>query len=104
MHEVGLTADALRTLTCRYGDDITVHGPASPVGGRCRLFEFKGIHPHDLSQCLISPVCGGWASLRQFLDATASVSATARASFYVYDEADVYVLADALDDAARLFT
>jgi len=69
-------------------------------------FNYKDIHPHDLSQVLDeSGVCvraGHHCAkplMRRF-----GVGATARASFSVYNErADVDALADALATADRLF-
>jgi cysteine desulfurase/selenocysteine lyase len=106
-HEVSLTAYALRSLTDRFGDDLTIHGPAEPDGrGGVMSFAFKGIHPHDLSQVLDQHgVCvrPGHHCAKPLMRVL-GVGATARASWYVYnDEADVDALADALDDAGRFF-
>ena len=67
----------------------------------------EGIHPHDLSQVLdehavcVRPGHHCAKPLMQVL----GVGATARASFYVYnDDADVDALADALADAASFFS
>src|SRR3546814_11156529 len=50
-HEVELTAYTLRTLTDRFGDDVTIHGPSEPAArGGVFSFEYKGIHPHDPTQ------------------------------------------------------
>src|SRR3546814_11569501 len=47
-HEVELTAYTLRTLTDRFGDDVTIHGPSAPASrGGVFSFAYKGIHPHD---------------------------------------------------------
>ncbi len=106
-HEVSLTAYAMRTLTERFGDDITIHGPAEPAarGGVLSII-YKDVHAHDLSQVLDGRnVCvrsGHHCAkpLMQKLD----VAATARASMYVYnDEADVDMLADAIDEAGDFF-
>ena len=52
-HEVALTAYALRTLTERFGDDITIHGPSEPAQrGGVVSFTFGDLHPHDISQVL----------------------------------------------------
>ncbi len=52
-HEVSLTAYALRTLTERFGDRLTIHGPSEPAqrGGVLSL-AIDDVHPHDLSQVL----------------------------------------------------
>jgi cysteine desulfurase/selenocysteine lyase len=106
-HEVELTAYAMRSLTERYGDDITIYGPSEPAGrGGVLSFGFKGIHPHDISQVLDEhAVCvrAGHHCAKPLMRRL-GVGATARASFYVYnDEADVDALADALDSASDLF-
>ena len=107
-HEVSITAYAMRTLTERFGDTLTIHGPAEPAmrGGVLSL-ALDGVHPHDLSQVLdehavcVRPGHHCAKPLMQVL----GVGATARASFYVYnDDADVDALADALADAASFFS
>jgi cysteine desulfurase/selenocysteine lyase len=69
-------------------------------------FVFTDIHPHDLSQVLDqSGVCvrAGHHCAKPLMRRL-GVTATARASWYVYnDEADIDALADALADAAALF-
>ncbi len=106
-HEISMTAYALRSLTDRFGDDLTVYGPPEPdQRGGVMSFAFKGIHPHDLSQVLDQHgVCvrPGHHCAKPLMRVL-GVGATARASWYVYnDEADVDALADALDDAGRFF-
>jgi cysteine desulfurase/selenocysteine lyase len=106
-HEKSLTDYALRTLKERYGDDIVIHGPSdvSQRGGVIS-FAYKDVHPHDLSQILDqSGVCvrAGHHCAKPLMRRL-GVSATARASLYVYnDEADVDGLADSLAEADRLF-
>jgi cysteine desulfurase / selenocysteine lyase len=107
-HERTLTAYAMRTLPDRYGDDLTVHGPGDPsLRAGVFSFGFKGIHPHDLSQVFDqSGVCvrAGHHCAKPLMRRL-GVGATARASWYVYnDEADIDALADALTDAAELFS
>ncbi len=106
-HEVSLTAYALRTLNERFGDDITVHGPAEPAGrGGVLSMAYKDIHPHDISQVLDqSNVCvrAGHHCAKPLMQVM-GVNATARASLYLYnDEADVDALADALESADDIF-
>jgi cysteine desulfurase / selenocysteine lyase len=106
-HEVSLTAYALRTLTQRHGDRLTVYGPSEPdQRGGVISFSFGGIHPHDISQVLDQHgVCvrAGHHCAKPLMRRL-GVAATARASLYVYnDEADVDALADALDSTADLF-
>lgn len=106
-HEQQLTAYALETLTARFGGDITLHGPADPAArGGVLSFAFRDIHPHDVSQVLDQHnVCvraGHHCAkpLMRVLD----VAATARASWYLYnDRADIDALADALDGASDIF-
>jgi cysteine desulfurase/selenocysteine lyase len=106
-HEQRVTAYALATLDERFGDDLTIHGPRS-VERRSGVlsFAFKGIHPHDISQVLNeSGVCvrAGHHCAKPLMRRL-GVGATARASFYVYNDTDdVDALAAALDDAAAMF-
>lgn len=106
-HEIQVTGYAIRSLTDRFGDDFTVHGPLDPtLRGGVMSFAFKGIHPHDISQVLDqSGVCvrAGHHCAKPLMRRL-NVSATARASFYVYNnEDDVDALADALVAVADLF-
>ncbi len=106
-HEMGLTSYALDTLTSRYGDDITIHGPRNPeVRGAVLSFAFRGIHPHDVSQVLDEKnVCvrAGHHCAKPLMRLLGA-NATARASFYIYnDESDADALADALDGASDIF-
>lgn len=106
-HEVMLTAYAMRTLTERFGDDLVIYGPDGPdERGGVMSFAFKGIHPHDLSQVLDQRgVCvrPGHHCAKPLMRVL-GVGATARASWYVYnDEADIDALGDALADADRFF-
>jgi cysteine desulfurase/selenocysteine lyase len=106
-HELALTAYALRTLAERHGPDLTVFGPADPTArGGVVSFAYKGIHPHDLSQVLDQAgVCvrAGHHCAKPLMRRL-GVGATARASFYVYnDEADVDALSEALLSASDLF-
>ncbi|MEO7836818.1 MAG: SufS family cysteine desulfurase [Acidimicrobiales bacterium] len=106
-HEVALTGYALETLTARLGDDITIYGPSDPENrGGVISFSYRDIHPHDISQVLDSQgVCvrAGHHCAKPLMRRL-GVGATARASFYVYnDETDVDALADALSATADLF-
>ena len=106
-HELDLTTYALRSLTERFGDDITLHGPADPsLRGATLSFAFRDIHPHDLSQVLDQRnVCvrAGHHCAKPLMRLL-GVTATARAGFYLYnDTADVDILADALDSATDIF-
>ena len=106
-HEMALTRYALDTLSDRFGDDITIHGPDNvEQRGAVLSIAFRGIHPHDLSQILDeSNVCirAGHHCAKPLMRAIGA-GATARASFYIYnDESDVDALADALDGASDVF-
>ena len=106
-HEMQVAEYALRTLTERFGDDITIHGPTNvEVRGATFSFAFRGIHPHDLSQVLDQRnVCvrAGHHCAKPLMRVLGA-AATARASFYLYnDESEVDVLADALDSATDIF-
>ncbi|PLS75211.1 MAG: cysteine desulfurase [Actinobacteria bacterium] len=106
-HEIALTGYALRTLDARLGDDITIYGPSDPASrGGVLSFSYKDIHPHDISQVLDSQgVCvrAGHHCAKPLMRRL-GVGATARASFYLYnDETDVDALADALSAASDLF-
>ena len=106
-HEVSLTAYALRALKERHGDRIDIHGPSEPaLRGGVISFAFSDLHPHDISQVLDQHgVCvrAGHHCAKPLMRLL-GVSATARASLYIYnDEADVDALNDALDEAASFF-
>jgi cysteine desulfurase/selenocysteine lyase len=105
-HERALTAYALTTLADTH-PDLIVHGPldAERRGGVIS-FQYKDVHPHDLSQVLDEAgICvrAGHHCAKPLMRRL-GVGATARASFSVYnDEADVDALAVALSAADRLF-
>ena len=106
-HEMEVGSYAIRTLTERYGDGITIHGPSNiEVRGATLSFAFGDIHPHDVSQVLDQRnVCvrAGHHCAKPLMRLL-GVSATARASFYIYnDESDADALADALEGASDIF-
>ena len=106
-HEIEVAGYAMRTLRERFGDDIRLHGPTNvEVRGATFSLEFRGIHPHDLSQVLDQRnVCvrAGHHCAKPLMREL-GVHATARASFYLYnDTSDVDSLADALDSASDIF-
>jgi cysteine desulfurase/selenocysteine lyase len=107
-HEVSLTGYALRTLTERFGDTITLHGPSEPAQrGGVISFTLGDVHPHDISQVLDEHgVCvrAGHHCAKPLMRRL-GVGATARASLYVYNDTDdVDALADALGEAAEFFS
>ncbi|HEX3087788.1 MAG TPA: SufS family cysteine desulfurase [Ilumatobacteraceae bacterium] len=106
-HEMEIATYAMTTLNERYGDDICLHGPTNvEVRGATFSFGFRNIHPHDLSQVLDQRnVClrAGHHCAKPLMRQL-GVNATARASFYLYnDNTDVDALADALDGASDIF-
>ena len=106
-HEVALTAYTLRSLTERFGDDLTIHGPSEPaIRGGVFSFSYRDIHPHDLTQvfdqhnvCVRAGHHCAKPLMRQL-----GVNATARASLYVYNDTDdIDALADAIAAAGDFF-
>ena len=106
-HEVSLTAYALRSLTERLGERLTIHGPSEPAqrGGVLSL-AVDDVHPHDLAQVMDEHnVCvrPGHHCAKPLMKVL-GVGATARASFYLYNDTDdVDALAEALVAAADFF-
>lgn len=106
-HEVELTAYALRSLAERFGDGLVIHGPSEPAQrGGVMSFAYNDIHPHDVSQVLDQDrVCvrAGHHCAKPLMR-TLGVGATARASWYIYnDESDIDAFADALERADEWF-
>lgn len=106
-HERTVTAYALEQLRSAH-PDLIIHGPASADDrGGVISFQYRDVHPHDLSQVLDEAgVCvrAGHHCAKPLMRRL-GVGATARASFSVYnDEADVDVLVRALSDADALFS
>jgi cysteine desulfurase/selenocysteine lyase len=106
-HEVALTGYALRSLTERFGDDLVIHGPSEPAErGGVLSFNYRDLHPHDLTQVFDEHgVCvrAGHHCAKPLMREL-GVTATARASLYVYnDEADVDALGDAIAAASDFF-
>jgi cysteine desulfurase/selenocysteine lyase len=106
-HEHHLTAYALEHLQERFGHDLVIHGPREPEArGAVLSLAYRDVHPHDLAQVLDQAgVCvrAGHHCAKPLMRRL-GVAATARASFYLYnDEDDVEALADALASAGSLF-
>ena len=106
-HEVSLNAYARSSLEERFGDRFRIHGPADPEARSGVLsFEFADVHPHDIAQVLDSEgVCvrAGHHCAKPLMRVL-GVNATARASFYVYnDEDDVDALGEALTSVEKMF-
>ncbi|MGI8749248.1 MAG: SufS family cysteine desulfurase [Thermoleophilaceae bacterium] len=104
-HESDLTSYALERLPEVEG--LRVFGPTDAESrGGVISFELEGIHPHDLAEiCDRSGVCiRAGHHCAQPLMRELGVSATARASFHVYnDREDVDRLVDSLGDAREVF-
>ena len=104
-HEVELTGYALEGLGGHPG--VRIIGPTENVDrGGAVSFTVEGIHPHDLGQVLddhgvavrVGHHCA-WPTCRRY-----GVPATARASFYLYNErADVDALIEGVYAAQRFF-
>jgi cysteine desulfurase/selenocysteine lyase len=106
-HEIEITAYALRKLTEDLGDDIRIFGPAEPGDrGAVLSIELADVHAHDISQVLDEDaVCirPGHHCAKPLMKHF-GVSATARASFYIYnDNDDVDALSAALVKARDFF-
>jgi cysteine desulfurase / selenocysteine lyase len=106
-HERRMSAYALETLTGRFGDDIVLHGPRDlDTRGATFSFAFRDLHPHDVSQVLDQRnVCvrAGHHCAKPLMRLLGA-HATARASFYVYNDTDdVDALAEALEGATDIF-
>jgi len=107
-HEEELTAYALGSLSDRFGADLTIHGPLNPAErGGVLSFAFADIHPHDLSQILDSHGVGvrpGHHCAKPLMRVL-GVGATARASWYIYNDTDdIDTLSDALAAAKDFFS
>ena len=104
-HEVFLTKYAIKLMTAFR--EITLYGPKDPKErGGVIAFNIADIHPHDLATIMndrgIAIRSGHHCAqvLMQRLD----VSATSRASFYIYNtREDIDKLVEALNDARRIF-
>jgi cysteine desulfurase/selenocysteine lyase len=100
-HEVELTALALAGLLSR--DPIEVYGPRDPEGrGGVVSFNLRGVHPHDVATLLdqegIAIRAGHHCA--QPLHRALGILASARASFYLYNEPwEVEAFLEALDHA-----
>lgn len=106
-HEIALTSYALSTLTERFGNKITIHGPTdTAIRGGVISFALGDLHPHDISQVLDQHgICvrAGHHCAKPLMRRL-QVGATARASLYIYNDTDdVDALADALDAASDFF-
>ena len=106
-HEIDLTGYAMNVLEARFGNRLKIHGPRDPNARMGVLsLALEGVHPHDISQVLDQQgVCvrAGHHCAKPLMRRL-GVGATARASFYVYNERrDVDTLAEALSSASDFF-
>jgi cysteine desulfurase/selenocysteine lyase len=103
-HEQALVADASAALAAI--DGVRVYGPPAAERSGVVSFTLDDVHPHDLATILDSRgVCvRAGHHCAQPLMRRLGVSATARASFYLYNDArDIAALADGVQYAAHLF-
>ena len=103
-HEVALLERADAAVRALPG--VTVYGPPPALRSGVLSFTLADVHPHDLATILDQHgVCiRAGHHCGQPLMRRLGVSATARASFYVYnDESDVEALVSALTAAQQLF-
>ncbi len=103
-HEIELASYAMQRLE---EAGATIYGPREPEErGGVVAFNFEEVHPHDMATILDQEgVCiRAGHHCAQPLMRRLGVPATARASFYVYNDAqDVDALMDALDQAKGWF-
>jgi cysteine desulfurase/selenocysteine lyase len=103
-HEHALLEYALRRLSAI--DDLTIYGPPAERRGGAVSFTLGEIHPHDLATLLDGDGVAVRAGLHcaQPLHERFGLTATTRASFYVYTtSSEIDALADALERARGVF-
>lgn len=103
-HERALVRAAYQRLAAI--DGLRIHGPGAEARSGVLSFTVGDIHPHDLSTILDARhVCiRSGHHCAQPLMRRLGVSATARASFYVYnDDSDIDALADGIAAAREVF-
>jgi cysteine desulfurase/selenocysteine lyase len=107
-HEIELTSRAIELLTEHHGAELRIFGPTNDLSARGGVLSlgFRDIHAHDLAQVLDAEgVCirAGHHCAKPLMRRL-GVTATARASFYLYNgEDDIEALSHALDVAAAFF-
>jgi cysteine desulfurase/selenocysteine lyase len=104
-HEIELTTAAMRKLSQL--PDVTVYGPESvSARGGVVAFNVGEIHPHDVGTVLdgFGVAIRAGHHCAQPLMQRLGVTATARASFYIYNTIEeLDTLAQGIESAARLF-
>jgi cysteine desulfurase/selenocysteine lyase len=104
-HEHDLLDDALPRLEALEG--VRVFGPPADQRAGIVSFEVEGIHPHDVAQILDSDGIAVRAGhhCNQPLMAKLGVSATSRASFYLYTvREEIDRLAAGIEKARKVFS
>jgi cysteine desulfurase/selenocysteine lyase len=107
-HEAALTTFTFETLRAEHGSDVRFFGPEPDpaLRGGAISIGYRDIHPHDLAQVLDAEgVCvrAGHHCAKPLMRRL-EVSATVRASLYLYnDEEDVLALSAALTKAKEMF-
>jgi len=103
-HELEITEYAYESLTEMPG--VRVFGPPPERRAGVIAFDVAGIHPHDLATILDRhqvAIRAGHHCAQPLMDRL-EVSATARASFYIYTKREeIDVMVEALRDAQRIF-
>ena len=105
-HEKKITNFAINKLKDTFGKSIKIYGPKNIEDrGGIISFSFGKFHPHDIAQILAdSGVCvraGHHCAMP--LHTCLNVSATVRASFYIYnDESDVSRLVEGLKKVKKI--
>jgi cysteine desulfurase/selenocysteine lyase len=104
-HEIDITKYALAALADF--KNVKLYGPRDAIDrGGVISFNIADIHPHDLATVMNErgiAIRSGHHCAQVLMDRL-DVSATSRASFYIYntkEEVDIFI--DALDDARRIF-
>src|SRR5256886_7637665 len=105
-HEQEITAYAMEQL--RSVPELTIYGPAAELRGGVVSFTLGDIHPHDLASILdqqVGVAVRAGHHCAQPLMERFGLSATARASFYVYTiKEEIDILVQGLQQAIQIFS
>jgi len=104
-HEIEMVQECMRRLASVPG--ITIYGPESPQHrGGVVSFNLDGVHPHDLGTVLDRngvAIRAGHHCCQPLMNRL-DVVATARASFYLYNELnELDAMIEGIEEAARMF-